>query len=308
MDNPLEKEISSCSTLSISVGEQLFGTAPKTNLWLMVEYRHPFGSKALDESAIPGLVQTHLTQLQKSIPALRLVLIRREAYSTDDRIVVFVSISTAEQPHLYEFKFSHYEDLLSIDLQSLLAGEIDMPDNSRKDPIFLVCTNGKRDPCCSKWGYPVYQAMASQLGDSVWQTSHVGGHRFAANVICLPHGIYYGRVNPEMSISLISDYLNQRLTPHLYRGRGCYEAQVQAAEHFFLEMTSIDSIDACQLSESRQVGENRWEIKFLSRTDETLYRFLVSAEESAFDTYESCSRPDKRSPRMQYHLEDWSKT
>ena len=308
MDNPFFNELSSCSSLSIAVHEQLFGTAPKTNLWLMVEYPNPPGSKALDESAIPEPVQTHLINLQRSVPATRLVLIRREQPSKENRIAVFASISSTDQPHLYEFHFSNYEEILSVDLQSLLTGEIEIRENIRVDPIFLVCTNGKRDPCCSRLGYPVYQAMASQPGDSVWQTSHVGGHRFAANVICLPHGIYCGRVNPENAVSLMSDYRNQRLTPYLYRGRGCYDARVQAAEYFFMEMTSIESIDALQILGSKQVGENRWEIKFLSRADKTHFNFIVAAEKSAFENFESCSKPDKSSSRLQYHLVDWSKT
>lgn len=307
MDNPFFNQLSSCSTLSTSVNEQLYGTAPKTNLWVMVEYTNPFGSKALIESLIPERLQSHLTNLQKIVPGTRLVLIRRDQPRTDNQIAVFASISSADQQYLYEFHLSNYDEILSLDLQSLITGKIDIRENIRVDPIFLVCTNGKRDPCCSRLGYPVYQAMASQQGDSVWQTSHVGGHRFAANVICLPHGIYYGRVNPENAVSLMSDYQNQRLTPYLYRGRGCYDSQVQAAEYFFMESTSIESIDALQLIGSEEVGENRWEIKFLSRADKTRYKFIVAAEKSTFEIFESCSKPDKSSSRLQYHLVEWSK-
>ena len=308
LNNPFFDGLPSCSSFSTSANEQLYGTAPKTSFWLMVEYPHPPGNKALDESQVPEPIKMYLTDLQKSVPAMRLVLIRREQPGTNRRIAVFASISTAENPRLYEFKISSYAEIRSIDLQSLFDREIEMPENIRNDSIFLVCTNGKRDPCCSRLGYPVYQSMAAQQGDWVWQTSHVGGHRFAANVICLPHGIYCGRVNPENSISLIRDYRNQRLTPNVYRGRACYEAHIQAAEYFFMEKTSINSCDAIQLLGSEQIGENNWEIIFLSRTDENRYNFSVAAEKSAFEIYESCNRPDKSSSHLRFKLVDWSIT
>ena len=30
----------------------------------------------------------------------------------------------------------------------------------------------------------------------MWQSSHIGGDRFAGNVVFLPEGLYYGRVEP----------------------------------------------------------------------------------------------------------------
>ena len=62
------------------------------------------------------------------------------------------------------------------------------------DPFFLVCTHGRHDTCCAVEGRPVAAALESARPGAVWECSHVGGDRFAANVVAMPHGIYYGQV------------------------------------------------------------------------------------------------------------------
>ena len=65
------------------------------------------------------------------------------------------------------------------------------------DPILLVCTNGRRDACCALRGRALTLALADEHAERTWECTHLGGHRFAANLVCLPHGIVYGRVPPD---------------------------------------------------------------------------------------------------------------
>jgi hypothetical protein len=213
-----------------------------------------------------------------------------------------------QQPLLYEFHLAQYEDLITLDLASIASGQREMSENLRHDPLFLTCTNAKRDPCCAQWGRKVYLQMANLAGDSVWQTSHVGGHRFAANVICLPHGIYNGRLRPELATSLVDNYRHHRLTPQCYRGRAHYSPEVQVAEYYLMEQTNILDIDAFQLQQSSQTAPNLWDITFDSPSDGAKYHLEISAHQSTFNTYESCSKPDNRAQRLQYQLEKWSKS
>jgi hypothetical protein len=48
--------------------------------------------------------------------------------------------------------------------------------------------------CCARLGVPLAQALAARHPGPVWETTPVGGHRFAANLVLLPHGLYYGPV------------------------------------------------------------------------------------------------------------------
>jgi hypothetical protein len=66
----------------------------------------------------------------------------------------------------------------------------------------------------------------------VWECSHVGGCRFAANVVVLPYGLYYGGTSPADAEALVEATDNGHLVPELLRGRSSLPAEVQAAEHF----------------------------------------------------------------------------
>lgn len=73
----------------------------------------------------------------------------------------------------------------------------------------IVCTHGRHDVCCGRFGYPLYEelrrgyAAGSEGRLRVWQTSHMGGHRFAPNLIDLPEGRYWGRLGPEALENLV---------------------------------------------------------------------------------------------------------
>lgn len=55
----------------------------------------------------------------------------------------------------------------------------------------LVCGHGTRDSCCGRMGAGLMArltAVAVPEGVTVWRTSHMGGHRFAATFLLLPEG------------------------------------------------------------------------------------------------------------------------
>ena len=97
-------------------------------------------------------------------------------------------------------------------------------------PIFLVCTNGKRDACCALRGRALVNALARDHADGTWECTHLGGHRFAGNLVCLPDGIVYGRVGADDGPRLAADYLAGRVDPSLMRGRSAWPAPAQVAE------------------------------------------------------------------------------
>ena len=54
----------------------------------------------------------------------------------------------------------------------------------------------------------------------MWRTSHVGGHRFAGNVLIYPGGDWYGYVTPEDVPRLIERHLlGGTVVTELWRGR-----------------------------------------------------------------------------------------
>ncbi|KAJ3136372.1 hypothetical protein HK100_001749 [Physocladia obscura] len=62
----------------------------------------------------------------------------------------------------------------------------------------LVCTHASRDVRCGALGYRLISALADVLGPRkdvvVHESSHVGGHAWAANLIAYPRGDWYGNL------------------------------------------------------------------------------------------------------------------
>src|SRR5205085_492850 len=105
---------------------------------------------------------------------------------TDER-VIYVACADELQPRLYRVLLRSYNDLLDLDLSALAAGGGESEQYRVHEPLWLACTHGVHDKCCARRGLPVYAALAALPDETAWQCSHMGGDRFAANVLCFPH-------------------------------------------------------------------------------------------------------------------------
>ena len=144
---------------------------------------------------------------------------------------------------------------------------------------FLVCTHGRRDACCAGRGWPVAVALTERFPEQTWQCSHVGGDRFAANVVILPHGLYYGRVTPENAHELAGRHHDGRVEPNLLRGRSCYPPAAQAAQHFARVELGIDAIDALRSLEVSRTEKDTTEVALA--LEDGVVRVVVREHESA---------------------------
>jgi hypothetical protein len=100
--------------------------------------------------------------------------------------------------------------------------------------LLLVCTDGRHDRCCAEHGRPVLEAMraSAPLDWRVLESSHIGGHRFAANCLALPSGRAYGRLAPEDVAPLAAALDEDRVYLPRYRGRFGLSEPAQAVEAF----------------------------------------------------------------------------
>ncbi len=87
----------------------------------------------------------------------------------------------------------------------------------------LVCTHGSVDAACAKFGHPTYTHLRQIAADSdrrlrAWRTTHFGGHVFAPTLIDMPHGSFWGYVDPDTAEWLVQRTGDPaRLREH-YRG------------------------------------------------------------------------------------------
>lgn len=297
---PFETEFF-CSLVSQQVGEQLFATAGQTLVWLLLEYPYPWGRKAFADSHLPPAVKERLSSWLAAIPASRLQLIKGAPSRFPEQIAFFIARGDESGAFLSAFPLRSYDDLLALDLPALLSGDPAFQGNIIQQPLYLVCTNGKRDPCCAKFGLPLYSGLAALAPGLTWQVSHVGGHRFAPNLVCLPHGIYYGRVDLSQADTIVAAAQNGQVYLEKYRGRACYPPEVQAADYFLRAQTGSRRLDAFRLLSIQKTAPTSWLVRFSAAVGEKAHNLHVIGAESEFANYQSC-RDTETSRVVQYRL------
>ena len=272
-----------CSDLSLENGEALSATASRIDHWLLVEYRGLWGPNALRASGLSDQVKRALREQVRARPRSRLLFVRRPDRRGRAELRAYSATSREGEESLRCASFSSYEDLRSIDLAS--AGE------PLERPLFLVCTHGKHDACCARRGRPLFDALAEQVEEeAVWQTTHIGGDRFAGNLLCLSSGVYYGRVERKDAGRVLDAHLDDTIDLAHYRGRSCHSFAAQAAERDIREQTAL-----LRLDDLRLVSEQGTRIAFEDRHG-NVHEREVSVELGPED-YLTCTATELGRPR-----------
>ena len=234
--------------------EPLAGTAPTDTAYLLVEYPGPWGRKALEQSRLPEPVRSELSARAASA-GVRVQLIRRHRRPAPrEGFRVFLVYADPQSPWAETAVLDGPEALLDLDLAAVAAGRSPGLDVHR-DPLLLVCTNGRRDACCAELGRPLVSALDEAWPEETWETTHLGGHRFAGAMLALPHGLSYGRVSAETGLEIAKRTQRGELDPWHLRGRTAYAGAVQAAEVALLERLGETRVDALLLLGAEQEGD-----------------------------------------------------
>lgn len=288
-----------CSQLSRAAHEPVFGTASRIDIWLLLQYAYPWADEAFVGSGLPAAVKAHLGGLLDDRPAWRLLFMKQAPRSTAP-LAFYVAVAAEQAPRLYRFPLNSYDDLLQIDLPALVAGAA-YQDHASAESLFLVCTHGTHDRCCAKFGLPIYRELARAAPGASWQCSHVGGDRFAPNVLCFPHGIYYGHVRADEVPTIVSEYRARRVYLDKYRGRSCYSFVVQAAEYFVRRATGERGLPGFRRLSGQRTGPRQWVVRFAAVPSGPTYQVELAAERQLAPNYLSC-KAEETSPIDQYRL------
>jgi hypothetical protein len=289
-----------CSQISAQAGESLPGTATRTQVYFLLEYPGAWGEKAFEASDLPQAVKDYLAAQAQAVQDARILLIRGEPGPVEV-YHFFIALVAEGEEALFEFLLPDYTALLGLDIAELIADPDRYPAYRRAAPLLLICAHGRRDACCVKFGLPVYQALRDQFGEMVWQCSHVGGHRFAANVLCLPSGLLYGRVGSENAASIAGALLGGQIALKHYRGRVCYPPAAQAAEHALREALGQSDIRAFRLYSVEETQPGRWRARFQDRITRQTHQLILLSEPTDARVFDSC-RLDKSVPVVEYRL------
>jgi len=227
--------VTACSETSRLLAEPLAGTAPIARSWIVVEQPGPWGRKALTQSHLDQVLGAAL-DTAASAHGARVALVRWPGRHPDAGQVSRRVWVASTQPGASWLLGGRVDDVA--ELGALAWSGLERGDRERvraslpvlfpeAEPLLLVCTNGRRDVCCANFGRPLAGALRDRFPGRVWETTHLGGHRFA----------------PTAAASLVE---HARLGRHVaggYRGRSTFSRAGQAAEAAVRKAAAVDGLD-----------------------------------------------------------------
>jgi hypothetical protein len=224
------------------------GTATHVRAFVLIEHHGPWGVSAPGESRLPDEVKQHLGGHR----AVKVLMARRH-HKAHRGATYQAMVCFPARRLLLRTTFEDPAELLEVDLAAVSRGESPSgtPALSWEQvagPLYGVCTHGRHDACCAERGRPVCAALSEIRPDETWEVSHIGGDRFAANMLVLPDGLYYGRVTPGSVGALVGRHEDGRLDLDLLRGRTTVPMPVQYAEIALRRHLGEDRLDAVRLT------------------------------------------------------------
>jgi hypothetical protein len=221
-------------------------SAPEASrAWLLIEHPGPWPHEPT-ETVLPAPLDAMVAAADAL--GIRVQMIRRPGRRTaNDARHLFVGWTAGSGPWLRCGELAAGSAGLSeLELKELSTGTPLTFGRPADEPVFLVCAHGRRNACCARFGAPLAQALVMRHPGQVWETTHVGGHRFAANLVILPHGLYYGPVGVAEATAAISAYARGTIMPERYRGRAGQPKGIQEAE--YAQLTQAGSLEVTALA------------------------------------------------------------
>jgi hypothetical protein len=211
-----------CADAARERSDPLVGSAPQARQWLLIEHPGPWRIDAVLGSGIaPAVLEVLTRNAQRS--STRILLVRRPGRTvrTRERRWILAGLDAPTRAG----RWQDDEDLL-VPAEELTR---ETTRSNESEPILLVCTHGVHDTCCALRGRPVAASLAKRWPDAVWECSHIGGDRFAPNVVVLPDGFYYGNLDPDIAVDVVDQHLAGTVSSSHLRGTARHSPPVQAA-------------------------------------------------------------------------------
>jgi hypothetical protein len=210
-----------CASKSRDNNESIYGTVAVVRSWLLLEHPGAWWRDAIEDSRLlSDGVKAFIHKLKQRRTIDRALLIRR-AHTHNPPFQCFFVDSCGAAPKMASASLPDHDALLQARPEKMLG-----------ETFYAVCTHGRHDKCCAKFGIPVCRAFRQEVGERAWECSHVGGDRFAGNVVVFPYGIYYGRVGPEDVPEIVRRTEAGEVWLPGYRGRSCFRRAEQVGDYF----------------------------------------------------------------------------
>ena len=233
-----------CSVAARDRDEPMFATASQVRRWLLIEVRGAWGRDAVADTDLARFTNADWRRRLQA-EQIRVIAIRRDLDRTSqDALQMFFvdSGGGTDRGRCWRRRVATLH--AAADAAEVLPGRRRSAGGTPRQPLFLVCTNGRHDACCATFGRPLARVLrGGPHGDDVWECSHIGGDRFAGNLVILPEGLYFGRCDDASARRVIDDYGNGAIHLDNYRGRSVLGFYEQAAEFFVRRELDLAAIE-----------------------------------------------------------------
>jgi hypothetical protein len=232
----------SCATAARLANEDPIATAYPVNTYVLVECPLPWAAQAWESPQIPARLRTTIAQITAQYPIVKALLINQDGTRTTRhrRVIIYQRQSQEFSGRLdrYEFVIEHLDDAASL-IENFFQGIFLRTLIIQNVHDILVCTHGRRDQCCGRYGERFYSearkiVRSQHPQHQVWRSSHIGGHRFAPTAITFPDGRYYARLDAFSFNSLLQRSGDINLLRPIYRGSSLLPEEAQELERSLL--------------------------------------------------------------------------
>lgn len=256
-----------CSAGSIAAAEPLAGTASVAQSWVVIEQPGPWGRQALIDSHLDPLLGESLLAASTHSGTTILLARHPDRLERDDASRhdtgtrnVWVAHTAPGHTRMRHGMTADLSEIASWDFNAIANGSLPSFGSTTKESLLLICTHSGRDQCCALLGRSLMNQTMDRLDGhdraSVWEASHIGGHRFAPTALSLPSGTVYGRLEVEDVMRLRTDDEQRIVSTRNYRGRSAFPQPLQVAEIAIREAAQIldrDVLDVLWVTEGRAV-------------------------------------------------------
>jgi hypothetical protein len=223
--------------------------------WLLLEVAGAWGPSAFRDSPLLDPVLGARIERRAAADGFRLVAIRRPGRARQDGGVRWRWARIDSTPGTESIAWG--EAAGPADYLTAPFGE---PGTRSENIIVAVCAHGRHDQCCATRGRSVAALLRQDDPEAVWECSHIGGDRFAATMLLLPHGINYGWTDTLGPQHMVDEYRAGRVVLAGLRGRSAFRFLEQTAQDAARRAFGDLSIDAYQPVRSSRLAQRSWEV------------------------------------------------
>ena len=273
-----------CSALADELDEPMAGTVDQRARWLLVEDR-----SAWDSHAVRDVLGTAFEAAAKQ-RHLRVLLVRRREGPPDADAVRRVFLV---DPVTTSMATRTIDDLAELDIGMAMRAS---PTSAIRRPA--RCSSSARTAAATRAVRCVVERSCPALAsEDVWECTHLGGHRFAGNLVCLPDAIVYGRVSAADAPGLAAAYRDGRLDLDHLRGRSILPASAQVAEIELRRRLGHDRLRDMELVEAAEgVDDALWAVFRTADGRRETHRLELRPERLAPPRPISCRADDLQEP------------